>query len=327
MKKISILSIFVLTASILFSGCSKDEDSDPIVNVEDFNVTIPENPSRNQSLGFVNATIENANNVGYHFLNENTNDDLSKHISLNITTGEINVTDSTWFDYEERTSASTLAKVEAYNSNDEMAFATFTITVNLTDVDDDVVLPLTVQQRLDQGETPITIYNSDNTLLDSLYGKNYAGGLIYYLDVSSGTGFVAAPNDQSTEIAWDPETNFINQIATGALLANLGDGATNTATIVAALTTGSYAAHICNDLVLDGYNDWFLPTMAGLDEMYDNLQTKGMGNFQVTKYWSSEEFDLATSAALWSSFDRSGGQSGGTSPKVALYGVRAARAF
>ena len=61
----------------------------------------------------------------------------------------------------------------------------------------------TVQQRLNEGETPLAIFTDDNSFLDSLYGKTYEGGLIAYLNTSTGAGFVVAPSDLSTTYKWE----------------------------------------------------------------------------------------------------------------------------
>jgi len=71
----------------------------------------------------------------------------------------------------------------------------------------------------------------------------------------------------------------------------------NTAAIVAALGNAEpyanktdYAAKICYDLVLNGYDDWFLPSKDELNLMYE--QKGVIGGFAGAYYWSSSEYFL-----------------------------------
>src|SRR3989338_8016106 len=114
--------------------------------------------------------------------------------------------------------------------------------------------PLYVQQRLDLGETPMQIYTSDNALLDSLFGKTYLGGLIASFNITIGTGV------------------------------------TNTAYIVANCASTPIAAQIANDLVLNGYSDWHLPSKAELNELYVHMTYLAFPGGTQT-YWSSTEYD------------------------------------
>jgi hypothetical protein len=72
----------------------------------------------------------------------------------------------------------------------------------------------------------------------------------------------------------------------------VGTGKQNTMLIVAALNqageTGK-AAQICDTLVYNGFNDWFLPSGDELDYIYKNLKEKGLGGFGNGEYWSSSQ--------------------------------------
>jgi hypothetical protein len=156
-------------------------------------------------------------------------------------------------------------------------------------------LMLNVQQRLNFGETPMHIYNS-GIPVDSLYGKTYKGGLIFYLDISDlhpFEGLVVAPSNQNESAAWGCLSINVSipdsDDGTGPG-ADIGDGTTNTAGIDAdSCSSIGDAAVICADLILNGYDDWLLPSILELGEMYFNLHLNGHGGFSSSNYWSSTE--------------------------------------
>ena len=47
------------------------------------------------------------------------------------------------------------------------------------------------------------------------------------------------------------------------------------------------AALYCDNLEFGGFDDWFLPSAAELEQIYKNLKTKGIGAFAGEVYWSS----------------------------------------
>ena len=76
----------------------------------------------------------------------------------------------------------------------------------------------------------------------------------------------------------------------------IGTGAQNTADILAGCSGSGIAAKVCDDLVLNDYTDWFLPSMNELDEMFLNKAAidatavaHGGSSFNPTLYWSSTE--------------------------------------
>ena len=127
-----------------------------------------------------------------------------------------------------------------------------------------------------------------------------AGGLIFYDRGSYSDGWrylEAAP--VSTEWAqkgWGSYGTWIGGTGTG-----IGTGQNNTTIIVSWLDNNSddtygdvtektnRAAYLCNDLVYEGYNDWFLPSKDELNLMYENLKVAGVGDFASFVYWSSSE--------------------------------------
>ena len=151
-------------------------------------------------------------------------------------------------------------------------------------------------------------------------GQPYQGGIIAYIDNSGEHGLIAAPSDQGYEM-WYNVTPIINTYATGT---EIGTGQSNTTKIVQAYGAGNYAAKLCDDLVLNGYSDWFLPSKDELNELWKNKDL--IGGFISSSYWCSSEYDK--DHAWWQSFinDINPGRQS-TVHKVANCPVRAVRYF
>ena len=113
-------------------------------------------------------------------------------------------------------------------------------------------------------------------------GDALGGGLFVFQD--SGYAYISAAADQATDAPWGCQGTNIS----GTLNA-VGTGSANTALIVAGCATSGISARICDELTLNGYSDWFLPSLDELAQMYTKLAADGLGNFANHTYWSSTQ--------------------------------------
>ena len=116
----------------------------------------------------------------------------------------------------------------------------------------------------------------------------------------------------------------------------IGTGKKNTVLLVRAMgssayssssgsdKTSEYAAKLCDDLVYNGFDDWFLPSKDELNLMYANLKKAGLGGFADNDYWSSSEYDYFVGYAWEQDFDNGDQYYHGSSY---YHRVRAVRAF
>jgi len=156
-----------------------------------------------------------------------------------------------------------------------------------------------------------------------------AGGYIFYDKGSYSDGWrylEAAP--VSTEWTYKEWGSFGTLI--GGTETDIGTGQSNTTVIVTWLNNHSEtgkAAQLCDALTVEGYSDWFLPSLDELNLMYENLIIFGVGGFPASgDYWSSSEY-LAYFSFIqrFSSYDTSSMQL--AAKKIDTNLVRAARAF
>jgi hypothetical protein len=195
----------------------------------------------------------------------------------------------------------------------------------------------TIQERLDAGQAPIALFNT-GVPLDSIYGKTYKGGLIFFVDVLDSLpnieGMVAAPVDQDTATRWGcfgtdivgaSNVTVFPPLGPGA---KVGDGSGNTASILLGCAQTNCAARVASNYTGGGFMDWFLPSVLELDLMYDHIgagapaPNTNIGGFGPGFYWSSTE--EAPGGAWAQEFAGSFKQAGNKNDDRA---VRAIRAF
>ena len=153
-------------------------------------------------------------------------------------------------------------------------------------------------------------------LLPYFIGQNHGGGIIFYIDGTSQHGLIAAGIDQSTGTSWGcygtsiPGTSY-----------EIGTGQANTMVIINACNTAGIAARLCDELLLNGFSDWFLPSKDELNQMW--LQHSFLGLSESYFYWSSSQSVYNPTEYAW--LQTHSGVTYGI--KSLNYYVRAIRAF
>lgn len=124
------------------------------------------------------------------------------------------------------------------------------------------------------------------------------GGIVFYVSATiinvqtgislGGRCLEAAPKNwngttSDPVLPWGCQGAYIGGSGWG-----IGDGASNTAKILACSTTGIAARRAAN-LIFGGKSDWFLPSRDELGLMYSNLNSSGVGGFEDDCYWTSSE--------------------------------------
>ena len=173
-----------------------------------------------------------------------------------------------------------------------------------------------------------------NTPSTHYVGELFGGGIIYYIDQTGEHGLIASLDDLDggSGVKWGLYTDVAN-------CENMTDGATNTATIIAASPAAGTAAVLCNDYTGGGFTDWYLPAnrelylLCSQDILIDQvLDNDGDG----TTNGFSQEYLAPTYGRYWSSTEDSGNFAWGyyfftgnsdNSLKDYTYRVRAVRAF
>ena len=169
---------------------------------------------------------------------------------------------------------------------------TGTITTTATETGDPVSLDyddsISIQANLDNGVPILNILEHHE--VSELHGLFYEGGYIFYIDESTGSGMVSHSITDSGPTHWNDFSNPAPDLGLGS---EIGTGEANTNAIVGAIGEDTYAARYAYDAEINGFNDWFLPSIDELTAVYENLHLAGLGDANGgSSYWSSTDEEV-----------------------------------
>ena len=118
-------------------------------------------------------------------------------------------------------------------------------------------------------------------------GEDYQGGRVFLIDSTGKKGLIAAKEDTANGVFWASIAG--GGQSTGGREKAIGTGQANTTKMLAQGKTLDHAVKYCNNLIVDGYDDWFMPSQAELLAMY--LRRYEIGGFANKMYWCSTEYD------------------------------------
>lgn len=158
--------------------------------------------------------------------------------------------------------------------------------------------------------------NEINFFIDEVkIGDLFGGGIVFYLDASKKHGLISALPGNNKSGEWG-----CMGVSVPGTKTEIGTGQANTKLIIAACPADN-AAKWCDDLVDNGYKDWFLPSK---DELAEMNRYRDLIGFNDVVRWSSSEAGANTAWAQ--SFGQASGGSAAVN-KNTVSGIRAVRAF
>ena len=120
-------------------------------------------------------------------------------------------------------------------------------------------------------------------------GDYYQGGIIFYIDETGLSGFIASCNDLSDFQPWGCVGLSVFNSDNSAF----GLGYSNSISITNNCSQSPNAAEQALSYEIDGYSDWFLPSADELYLVYEKIgQGSAIGNIAnlaSSAYWSSSE--------------------------------------
>ena len=158
----------------------------------------------------------------------------------------------------------------------------------------------------------LLIFTINLTIKAQEVGDFAFGGIVFYVDETGENGLVCAPSNLTGVDGWngfqwmDITVSGNQYIQLNESTSNLiGTGASNSSIIISSQGIGADAASICSLLNLNGYNDWFLPSLNELWEINSNRELisntaleNGGDQFDFGFYWSSSEVNLTDAWAV-----------------------------
>jgi hypothetical protein len=127
-------------------------------------------------------------------------------------------------------------------------------------------------------------------------GQNFGGGYVFYIDSTGEHGLIATTPIGTKRWAYWP----YDHILIGTTSAAVGKGQANTQAIINSGNNDPLsAAKACDDLVVNGYNDWYLPSHEELVLLRQHkdampfFNIANPSNWQyMNLYWSSTEVNF-----------------------------------
>ena len=145
--------------------------------------------------------------------------------------------------------------------------------------------------------TGLVVTSSAQTRTQYKIGDSAFCGIVFHVEALDTFGsqrvLVCSLKDQAASIPW-----YNGQFVTTSAVNDVLFDRANAEQVISVQDTGNYAASVCKFFSLH-INDssclirdtlWYLPSLAELKLMYQNLDSTGKLNFANEGYWSSVEF-------------------------------------